>query len=88
MLTTTASSTNATPYNARDPKDAPTADENDTVLTRAAFDTNIVKVSGDIATGYTAVFTIAATTAEVDATGSLGRPNTQAGGRNGQPPAP
>lgn len=78
----------AAPYNTRDPEDDPTTDENDTVLTRAAFDTNIVKVTGDVATGYAAVFTIAATTAEVHATGSLGRPNAQPGSGTGGPPAP
>lgn len=75
--------TSAAPYNTRDPKDDPTTDENDTVLTKADFATNIVKVRGSIAKGYTATFNIALDNAEVDATGSLSRPNTGTAGGNG-----
>jgi hypothetical protein len=50
------------------------------VLTSADFATNIVKVQGSIANGYKATFNIALDDAEVDATGSLARPNTGPGG--------
>ena len=73
----------AAPYNTRDPTDDPTTDENDTVITKADFATNIVKVRGRIAQGYTATFNVALDKSEVDATGSLGRPNTGSGGGNG-----
>lgn len=73
----------AEPYNTRDPNDDPTTDENDTVLNRADFATNIVKVHGSIAKGYKATFNIALDNAEVDATGSLARPNTGTGGGAG-----
>jgi hypothetical protein len=70
----------------RSPQTDPTTDENDTVITSADFTTNIVPVKGSIATGYVAVFNIAANTAEVGATGSLSRPNTGAAGGPGGPP--
>ena len=38
--------TGAAPYNTRSPQKDPTTDENDTVLTRADFATNIVNVNG------------------------------------------
>ena len=77
----------AEPYNTRDPKDDPTTDENDTVLTRTDFATNIVKVQGSIAEGYAAAFNIALDNAEVDAIGTLVRPNTGTGGGGpGGPP--
>jgi protocatechuate 3,4-dioxygenase beta subunit len=78
----------AGPYNSRDPKDDPTTDENDTVLTTADFATNIVTVHGSIAKGYTATFNIALDNSEVDATGTLARPNTGSGGSGpgGTPP--
>jgi protocatechuate 3,4-dioxygenase beta subunit len=78
--------TGAAPYNTRSPQTDPTTDENDTVLTEAAFATNIIGVKGTIAHGYTAVFNIAADVAEVDAVGSLSRPNTGGGGGLGGPP--
>jgi protocatechuate 3,4-dioxygenase beta subunit len=78
--------TAAAPYNARSPQTGPTTDESDTVMTSADFATNIVAVKGSIGTGYTAVFNIAADLAEVDAAGSLSRPNTGAGGGPGGPP--
>ncbi len=65
----------AAPYNTRGPEDDPTTDENDSVLTSADFATNIVRVRGSIATGYSATFNIAIDNAEVDAVGSLSRPN-------------
>ena len=77
--------TGAAPYNTRSPQTDPTTDENDTVLTRADFATNIVKVKGSIRSGYAAVFNIAGDAAEVAATGSLGRP-TAGGGPGGPPP--
>ena len=76
--------TAATPYNARSPQTDPTTDENDTVLSTADVTTNVVGVHGSIAHGYTATFNIAATAAEVSATGSLARPTT--GGQTGGPP--
>ena len=78
--------TGATPYNTRSPQVDPTTDENDTVLTSADFNTNIVSVNGSIGHGYSAVFNIAADIAEVDATGSLSRPNSTGNGGPGQPP--
>lgn len=77
--------TGAAPYNTRSPQTDPTTDENDSVLTTAAFVTNIVGVRGSVGKGYSAVFTIAATAAEVDTTGSLARPTSGAGGG---PPGP
>jgi protocatechuate 3,4-dioxygenase beta subunit len=72
--------TGAAPYNARDPRKDLTTDENDTVLTRADFATNVVAVHGSIERGFSATFNIALDNAEVDATGSLARPNGGAGG--------
>jgi protocatechuate 3,4-dioxygenase beta subunit len=60
----------AAPYNTRDPEDDPTTDENDSVLTKADFATNIVNVRGSIAEGYTATFNVALDNSQVDATGS------------------
>ena len=77
----------AAPYNTRSPQKDPTTDENDTVLTSADHSTNIVKVKGGIGNGFSATFNIALDNAEIDATGSLARPNTAAGGSGG-PPAP
>jgi protocatechuate 3,4-dioxygenase beta subunit len=76
----------AAPYNNRSPQDDLTTDENDTVLTRADFGTNVVAVKGSIARGYTATFNVALTTAEADAGGSLGRPNAGNGGAGGIAP--
>jgi protocatechuate 3,4-dioxygenase beta subunit len=78
--------TGAAPYNTRSPQTDPTTDETDTVLTAADFATNIVGVKGTISHGFTAVFNIAADIAEVDATGSLSRPNTGGSGGQGGPP--
>jgi protocatechuate 3,4-dioxygenase beta subunit len=75
--------TGASPYRSRSPETDPTTDENDTVLSSADVATNVVKVKGSIAMGYAATFNIALTTAEVDAQGSLGRPNTGGGGPPG-----
>jgi protocatechuate 3,4-dioxygenase beta subunit len=77
--------TRAAPYNARDPQADPTTDENDTVLTDAARATNVVAVRGAVGTGFTATFNIALDDAQVDAAGSLARPN--AGAAGGGPPA-
>jgi protocatechuate 3,4-dioxygenase beta subunit len=76
--------TGAAPYNTRSPQNDPTTDENDTVLIRADFATNIVSVKGSIDHGLRATFNIALDNAEVDATGSLGRPST--GGPGSGPP--
>ena len=79
--------TGAAPYNTRSPQKDPTTDENDTILTRAGFATNIVNVNGTIERGFKTTFNIALDTAEVDATGSLGRPNTGGPPGGGSPPA-
>jgi protocatechuate 3,4-dioxygenase beta subunit len=50
--------TGAAPYNTRTPATDPTTDENDNVLTSAAVATNVVPVSGSVAGGYDAAFTI------------------------------
>ena len=76
--------TGAAPYNTRSPQKDPTTDQNDTVLTRGDFATNIVHVNGSIEQGFKTTFNIVLGDAEVDATGSLRRPNTggpQGGGR-------
>lgn len=70
--------TGAAPYNTRTPEGDPTTDENDTVLTRTDFATNIVPVTGSISRGFRAAFHIALDSAEVDAAGSLGRPSAGA----------
>jgi protocatechuate 3,4-dioxygenase beta subunit len=61
---------NASPYSARSPQRDPTTDENDTVLSTADVATNVVNVHGGIRRGYTATFSIASTTAEVNAAGA------------------
>jgi hypothetical protein len=48
----------AAPYNTRTPTADPTTDENDNVLTSSARATNIVPVTGSIASGYDATFDI------------------------------
>ncbi len=78
--------TNAAPYNTRLPQKDPTTDENDTVLTSANFATNIVNVKGSIKHGYAVTFNVALDNAEVDAKGSLGRPNTGGGPSPGGAP--
>lgn len=78
--------TRAAPYNSRSPQTDPTTDENDSVMTTTARASNIVPVKGSVATGYSAVFNIVADLAEVDATGSLSRPNSGASGPGGPPP--
>ena len=79
--------TGAAPYNTRSPQNDPTTDENDTVLTRADFATNIVNVNGSIEHGFKTTFDIALDNVEVDAKGSLGRPNTGGPPGGGSPPA-
>jgi len=84
--------TGASPYDTRSPQKDPTTDENDTVLSRADFDTNIVKVAGSVEHGFSTTFDILVDSAEVQATGSLARPGTGAPGGSGgpgggQPPA-
>ena len=79
--------TGAAPYNTRSPQKDPTTDENDTVLTRADFATNIVNVNGSIEHGFKTTFNIALDNAEVDANGSVGRPNTGGPPGGGPPPA-
>lgn len=78
--------TGAAPYNTRSPRTDPTTDENDTVLTRADFATNIVPVKGSIEHGFRSTFNIALDNTEVDARGSLGRPSL--GGPGSGPPRP
>jgi protocatechuate 3,4-dioxygenase beta subunit len=46
------------PYKTRSPANNPTTDETDNVLTAAADATNIVPVTGSIANGYAATFTV------------------------------
>ena len=77
----------AAPYNTRSPQNDPTTDENDTVLTRADFATNIVNVNGSIEQGFKTTFDIALDNVEVDAKGSVGRPNTGGPPGGGSPPA-
>jgi hypothetical protein len=48
----------AAPYNTRTPTADPTTDESDSVLTSSARATNIVPVTGSIASGYDATFDI------------------------------
>jgi protocatechuate 3,4-dioxygenase beta subunit len=50
--------TGAAPYNTRTPTADPTTDENDNVLTSSARATNVVPVTGSIASGYDATFDI------------------------------
>jgi protocatechuate 3,4-dioxygenase beta subunit len=78
--------TGAAPYNTRSPQTDPTTDQNDTVLTSADFATNVVNVKGSIQHGYATTFNIALDNAELDAKGSLARPNAQ-GGASPQPSA-
>jgi protocatechuate 3,4-dioxygenase beta subunit len=78
--------TGASPYNTRSPQKDPTTDTNDTVLTSADYATNVVNVRGSIQHGYAATFNIALNNTEINAKGSLGRPNT-GGGPGGPPPA-
>ena len=54
----TAVLTGAAPYNTRTPESDPTTDENDSVLTSSADATNIVPVTGSLADGFAARFTI------------------------------
>jgi protocatechuate 3,4-dioxygenase beta subunit len=51
----------AAPYNTRSPKTDPTTDESDNVLSSSADATNIVPVTGSIADGFAATFTIGLT---------------------------
>ena len=53
--------TGAAPYNTRSPKTDPTTDESDNVLPSSADATNIVPVTGSIADGFGATFTIGLT---------------------------
>ncbi len=82
--------TGAAPYDTRDPKDDPTTDENDSVLSTADDSTNLVAVTGDIKDGFKATFNIAVTDADVTSTGSLSRPSFGTGGGGtgpgGRPP--
>ena len=48
----------AAPYNTRSPKSDPTTDESDNVLTSTARSTNIAPVTGSVAEGFAATFTI------------------------------
>lgn len=79
--------TGAAPYNARSPQTDPTTDENDSVLSSSDDATNIVTVKGSVEHGFTAIFNIGVTAAQVSTTGSLGRPSAGTGGGLGPPPA-
>ncbi|MBV9165545.1 MAG: hypothetical protein JO342_05280 [Solirubrobacterales bacterium] len=68
--------TGAAPYNTRSPQRDPTTNKNDTVLAAASVATNLAKVKGSLKRGFSATFNIVLDNAEVDATGSLGRPNS------------
>lgn len=72
--------TGAAPYNTRYPQKDPTTDATDTVLTRSDYDTNIVAFTGSIEKGLSTTFNIALDGSQVDATGSLARPNPQDSG--------
>lgn len=69
----------AGPYNTRSPKSDPTTDETDNVLSPSADATNIVPVTGSVAGGFAATFTIgltgvasaAASTADATVSASL-----------------
>jgi protocatechuate 3,4-dioxygenase beta subunit len=76
--------TGAAPYNTRAPQNDPTTDENDTVLQAADRATNVVPVTGSLAAGFAATFTIVLDAAETTLTGSLARPS--AGGPGAAPP--
>jgi protocatechuate 3,4-dioxygenase beta subunit len=78
--------TGAAPYNTRDPEDDATTDENDTVLTKADFATNIVTVTGSVTDGFAATFNVVVTEAETQTTGSLSRPSTGASSGGGHGP--
>jgi protocatechuate 3,4-dioxygenase beta subunit len=73
----------AAPYNSRSPQRDPTSDENDTVLERADFASNIVAVTGNLRDGFATTFDILVDPSETTALGSLARPS--GGGPNGGP---
>ena len=50
--------TGAAPYSTRSPQEDPTTNETDNVLTSSARSTNVVAVSGSVASGFAATFTI------------------------------
>ena len=75
----------APPYNTRSPQADPTTDENDTVLQAADRSTNIVPVTGSIAHGFAATFTIRLDASETTTTGSLARPSGGGGPGGGVP---
>lgn len=80
----------AAPYNTRTPQRDPTTDENDTVLERADFATNIVTVTGNLRDGFSTSFDILVEPAETAAHGSLARPSAGGpggGGSGGGPPS-
>ena len=80
--------TGASPYNTRSPARNPTTDEDDTVLQRADFATNIVPVTGRIEKGFAATFDIVVDASETTVKGSLARPAGVGGprGPGGGPP--
>ncbi len=79
--------TGAAPYNTRSPARDPTTDEDDTVLQRPDFATNIVPVTGSIEKGFAATFDIVVDVAETTVKGSLARPTVGGpGGPGGGPP--
>jgi protocatechuate 3,4-dioxygenase beta subunit len=70
----------ASPYSTRSPAENPTTDEDDTVLQRADFATNIAPVTGRIAKGFATTFDVVVQAVETTAKGSLARPNAGAVG--------
>ena len=62
--------TGAAPYNRRTPESDPTTDENDSVLTSSADATNIVPVTGGLANGFAATFTIGLSGVHSNASGA------------------
>jgi protocatechuate 3,4-dioxygenase beta subunit len=67
--------TGASPYNSRSPAVNPTTDEDDTVLERADFATNIASVTGGLGKGFATTFDIVVQAGETTAKESLARPN-------------
>ncbi len=80
--------TGAAPYNTRSPGKNPTTNENDTVLQRADFATNILPVSGSIEKGFSATFDIVVDASETTVKGTLARPSLGGPGGPGGGPTP
>ena len=80
--------TGAAPYNTRSPARNPTTDEDDTVLQRTDFATNIVPVTGSIREGFAATFNILLDVSETTTKGSLSKPSSAGPGAPGGGPTP